>query len=114
MIAPEKGLAPLRWDHAGTVSRCIPNRLKSTSIVLTYVRQVTVARADHKPLTPVALEMYWMFCDKLIGMYPEGDADAQKICNPSDFKRFCREYKERYIENHPARKEEMEAQALPL
>ncbi|VDC00509.1 unnamed protein product [Peniophora sp. CBMAI 1063] len=73
MIAPESGLAPLRWDRAGTV---------------------TVVRADHEPLTPVALEMYWMFCSKLISMCPDDEADAQKMCNPNDFQAFCREYKE--------------------
>ncbi|KZV76650.1 hypothetical protein PENSPDRAFT_747529 [Peniophora sp. CONT] len=95
MIRPEIGLADMRWQK--NIGTC------------------TVVRADQKPLTQVALEMIWMYCDRILDVFnvagPSNDVYA--MYKPQPFRTFCEEYKEQYMQI-PTRKADFENLSLPL
>ncbi|KAL0572396.1 hypothetical protein V5O48_009556 [Marasmius crinis-equi] len=93
MIDPESGFAPARWQK--------------------NVGPVTIVRGDHNPLTLVALEMIWMFCDRILDIIGEQTGTPLKMYTREVFNEFCQSYKEQYIQ-YPSRRTEMEAQELPL
>jgi len=92
MIEPVRGFAPPRWQK--------------------NIGPVTVVRADKKPLTPLALEMIWMYCDAIIQDFGDGPTPYGRY-SPEAFQEFCQGYKEDYIENG-IRVDEFRAQQLPL
>ena len=70
-------------------------------------------RADHKPLSPVALEMIWMFCDHILELFGDNRLPPLQIYNKECFDAFCEEYQEDYMMND-LRADEMRAVTLPL
>ncbi|VDB92628.1 unnamed protein product [Peniophora sp. CBMAI 1063] len=94
MIKPEIGFADMRWQK--NVGTC------------------TVVRADQKHLTHVALEMIWMYCDKILNVFGEAGPPAPyKMYNSQAFHAFCQQYKEEYTQI-PTRRAEFESLVLPL
>jgi len=75
MIDPESGFAPARWQCG--------------------VGQVTVARQDKTPLAKLDLEKIWMFCDRIIGYFGNGDGPPRQDYNPVAYAKFVRKYKAR-------------------
>ncbi|KAI0702302.1 hypothetical protein BC835DRAFT_1411127 [Cytidiella melzeri] len=92
MIDPETGYAPPRWQK--------------------NIGPVTIVRADHKPLTPVAFEMIWMFCDRVLDRFGDGPEFAMRLYKKEEFNKFCEQYKEDYANS--VRADEIDAQELPL
>ncbi|KAI0042335.1 hypothetical protein FA95DRAFT_1637343 [Auriscalpium vulgare] len=93
MIRPEVGFATARW--------------------LKNIGPVIIARADQKPLSIVALEMIWMFCDMILDRFGENRRAPWDMYNRAAFEEFCENYKENFIENG-MRVDEFKAQELPL
>ncbi|KAL0571133.1 hypothetical protein V5O48_010825 [Marasmius crinis-equi] len=93
MIEPMSGFAPARWQK--------------------NIGPITIVRGDHKPLTRVALEMIWMFCDRILDIFGDDTGTPWEMYTREAFVEFCEDYKEDHMQ-FPLRKAEMEAQELPL
>ncbi|KAI0086479.1 hypothetical protein BDY19DRAFT_960091 [Irpex rosettiformis] len=93
MIDPETGLAPARWQK--------------------NIGPVTIVRADHKHLSPVALEMIWMFCDEILERFGDEGTPPLSKYRKEEFDEFCRKYQEEYVMNN-IRADEISTETLPL
>ena len=68
-------------------------------------------RKDGKPLTEVALEIIWMFHDRLLDIFGDDPAVSQRMMNKKAFDKFCENYKEEYLHLRPS---DFEHLVLPL
>lgn len=65
-------------------------------------------------MTQVALEIIWMFCDRILDVFGEAGPPAPyAMYNSQSFQRFCEEYKEEYSQI-PTRRTDFENVTLPL
>ncbi|KAH6847643.1 hypothetical protein B0I37DRAFT_148660 [Chaetomium sp. MPI-CAGE-AT-0009] len=76
-IDPDSGFAPQAWQsHVGTV---------------------VVARKDKKPLLPHHLEGVWMYCDRILDLFGEGEGAPTRLYNRQAFEKwwgnYCEEQK---------------------
>jgi hypothetical protein len=77
-IDADSGFAPPAWQsHVGTI---------------------IVARKDRKPLLPQHLEGVWMYCDRILDLFGEGEGAPRTLYNRQAFekwwKRYCEEQKQ--------------------
>jgi hypothetical protein len=57
-------------------------------------------RKDYQPLTEEAIETIWMYHDRLLDLFGEGNPSLpQRVMNRAGFDRFCEEYKEEKLMN---------------
>jgi hypothetical protein len=74
-IDASRGFAPPEWQsHVGTV---------------------IVARKDRKPLLPQHLEGLWMYCDRILDLFGDGEGAPRRLYSRQAFERwwnsYCRE-----------------------
>ena len=70
-INPESGFAPSEWQsHVGTV---------------------IVARKDKKPFLPKHLEGVWMYCDRILDLFGDGDI-PRRLYNRQAFQKWWKGY----------------------
>ncbi|KAK1221781.1 hypothetical protein PQX77_015399 [Marasmius sp. AFHP31] len=93
MINPQSGFASLRWQK--------------------NIGPVTVVRGDHKPLSEIALEMIWMYCDRVLDVFGEDSSTPLKMYTKEAFDKFCQNYKEEALMNG-LRVADFNAQELPI
>lgn len=77
-IDADSGFAPPMWQsHVGTI---------------------VVARKDRKPLLPQHLEGVWMYCDRILDLFGEGNGAPRRLYNRQAFERwwkgYCKEQKQ--------------------
>ena len=62
-----------------------------------HVGNVVVARKDRKPLLPHHLEGVWMYCDRILELFGEGDGAPTRLYNRQAFEKwwklYCKEQK---------------------
>ncbi|GFR39994.1 hypothetical protein Agub_g528 [Astrephomene gubernaculifera] len=86
MIDPFSGFAPPEWQQG--------------------IGSVILARQDRKPLPPGHVEAFWMFIDRLLGLFSEGDpVEPAEEMTPARWREFYEQYREGMLEA-PARKQE--------
>jgi hypothetical protein len=56
------------------------------------VGTVIVARKDRKPLLPQHLEGVWMYCDRILDLFGEGDGVPRRLYNRQAFERWWKGY----------------------
>ncbi|KAL0071139.1 hypothetical protein AAF712_001698 [Marasmius tenuissimus] len=93
MIDPQTGFASPRWQK--------------------NVGPVTVARGDHKPLSKIALEMIWMYCDRILDVFGDDGSTPWNMYTKEFFDEFCQDYKENALMNG-RRVADFNAQEVPL
>jgi len=71
-IDPNSGFAPPVWQsHVGTI---------------------VVARKDRKPLLPQHLEGVWMYCDRILDFFGEGEGAPRRLYNRKAFEKWWKGY----------------------
>ena len=64
----------------------------------TRVGTVVVARKDRKPLLPQHLEGVWMYCDRILDLFGEGEGAPRRLYNRQAFEKwwegYCKEQKQ--------------------
>ncbi|KAI0790987.1 hypothetical protein C8Q75DRAFT_758806 [Abortiporus biennis] len=93
MIEPVRGFAPHRWQK--------------------NIGPVTVVRADQQPLTKVALEMIWMFCDSILEDFGDTRLPPLDRYNATAFETFCEDYRDQYLQ-FPSRFRDFQNLQLPI
>ncbi|KAJ3029953.1 hypothetical protein HDV00_009340, partial [Rhizophlyctis rosea] len=65
------------------------------------VGDVIVARADGRPTSVHLVEGVWMFCDRLLDMFGDGEGAVvpERDITKGKFRRFWKNYKEERVEN---------------
>ncbi|KAL4253802.1 MYND-type zinc finger protein samB [Abortiporus biennis] len=74
---------------------------------------VTVVRPDQQPLTTVALEMIWMFCDSILGDFGDTRLPPLDRYNATAFETFCEDYRDQYLQ-FPSRFQDFQNLQLPI
>ncbi|KAH8665309.1 hypothetical protein BGZ61DRAFT_484404 [Ilyonectria robusta] len=66
-----------------------------------YVGTVVVARKDMKPLLPHHLEGVWMYCDRILDLFGEGEGAPRSLYNREAFEEWWKDYCEEQKEFRP-------------
>ncbi|KAH7176088.1 hypothetical protein EDB81DRAFT_629599, partial [Dactylonectria macrodidyma] len=59
-----------------------------------YIGTVVVARKDMKPLVPHHLEGVWMYCDRILDLFGEGEGVLRSLYNRQAFEEWWKDYYE--------------------
>ncbi|KAI2610256.1 uncharacterized protein GGS25DRAFT_254408 [Hypoxylon fragiforme] len=83
MIDPITGFAPPQWQS--------------------WVGTVLAVRADRKPLLPHHLEGVWMYCDRILDIFGDGNGAPQHLYNRKAFEEWWEGYARTQKRNRPGK-----------